>query len=224
MARVPLDYGAAPTNPANSAPINNQLLGINAGGLLAPGAGVLAPAPAQAPSTQQAPAPQAILGGNVTSAPVGATAAASTPATAPPSLNDYIKNNFLYQSQDAANQRSMDNYNAQTLKGTQDVQAQQALKDQNLQQSLADQGNQNANSLAAHGLLRSGFNFQNQDKINAGGMQQQNGINQLLTDYTGQRQTGALSQQDANAAAMNKQIQALTQAYNTQNAGQITGA
>lgn len=197
-------------------PVNNQLLQPNGGGLLAPPSRGYAGAGAVPKSTSPV-APDVIGGGGGG----GGSAVAATQAAAAPSLDDYIKNNFLYTSTADQNQRQLDDFDAQTLKGQQDVQAQQALKQQNLQQNLNDAGQANAEDLAGRGLLRSGINFQNQDRINQGGEQQQNQIAQLLTDFTGQRQTGRQQQLTANQAALNAQIAALTQQFNGQNSASV---
>ena len=164
-----------------------------------------------------APAPMAGGGGGSG----GGAAAAATQDFARPSLDDYIKNNFLYTSTENQNQRQLDNFDAQTLRGQQDVQATQALKQHNLQQNLNDSGQANAEDLAGRGLLRSGINFQNQDRINQQGEQGQNQIAQLLTDFVGNRQQGRQSQLTSNQAALNAQIANLTQQFNGQNSASV---
>lgn len=168
-------------------------------------------------ATQQAAAPQMQAGGGGGSAP----AAVATQAAARPSLSDYIDSNFLYQQQQGANNDAMNNFDAQTLKGQQDTQATQALRGQELQQNQDQAGNANANDLAAHGLLNSGINFQNQDRINAQGVNQQSSIDNLLSDFISGRQQGRQSQGNANRQALNGVMNQLTQQFNTQNGSTV---
>jgi hypothetical protein len=151
----------------------------------------------------------------------GGAQVAAAPAIAKPSLSDYINSNFLYQQQQGVNDDALAGYDQQTLKGQQDTEAEQALRTQQLNQNLAAAGNTNAEDLAAHGLLRSGVNFQNQDKIDAQGVNQKSAIDSLLTQFNDTRQSGRLTQQQANAQALNSVIQQLTQQFNTQNQATI---
>ena len=168
-------------------------------------------------ATQQSAAPQMQAGGGGGSAP----AAVATQAAARPSLSDYINSNFLYQQQEGANNDAMNNFDAQTLKGQQDTQATQALRGHELQQNQDQAGNANANDLAAHGLLNSGINFQNQDRINAQGANQQSSIDNLLSDFISGRQQGRQTQGNANRQALNGVMNQLTQQFNTQNASTV---
>lgn len=196
----------------------NTLSGIlKPGKISVPGLGVVnAPAPAAAAPTYQAPAAaQQALGGGGGG---GGGAAAAAPVAAPvkPSLSDYINSNFLYQQAQGQGNDALANYDAATTQGQQATQAEQALKDTQLQQSLGQAGQASADSLAAHGLLDSGVNFQNQDKIDQGGVVQQNAIDSLLTNFLQGRQTGRLNQQQANNTALNGIMNQLTQQYNGQ--------
>jgi hypothetical protein len=211
-----------PYAPVQDALTPGQLIRQQGGN---PYAAAPAPAPApqqQAPAPQQqAPAPQQQSfgggGGGGAMAPAGAApmAAAATQAAARPSLDDYIKSNFLYNSTKAQGDNALSDYNAGTLKGQQNVVADQGVRNNRLDQSLADQGQQNADSLAAHGLLRSGFNFQNQDKINQQGDMQRNNIANLLTDFIAGRNTGQQAQVNSNQQALNTAISNLTTQFNS---------
>jgi hypothetical protein len=205
-------YGTAPAAPtslggtgaAPAAPATSYSSGGSFGGT-----------PAPAPQPQASPVPQYGGGGGGGSAPAPAMAAAATQVAARPSLDDYIKSNFLYTSAKNQGDNALSDYNAGTIKGQQNVEADQGLRNNRLDQSLADQGNQNADNLAAHGLLRSGFNFQNQDKINQQGDVQRNNIANMLTDFLGARNTGQQAQVNSNQQALNNAISQLTTQFNS---------
>lgn len=165
-----------------------------------------APAVAAAPAAN---AVQSLLSGGGSG---GGASGATSPAAAP-SLQDYINSNFLYQQQQGQNDDALNNYDAGTLQQTQDTQAQQALKDQQLAQQQNQLGQTNADNLAAHGLLDSGINFQNQDKIDANGNTQQAAIDSLLTNLTATRAQGRVTQQQANQTALNTVMNQLATQY-----------
>jgi hypothetical protein len=212
-----------PYAPTPAALTPGQLIRQQGGNPYAPAAPASSPA-APAPAPQQQP-PAAMQqqgggyggggGGGGGMAPSPAAAAAATQAAARPSLDDYIKSNFLYNSAKNQGDNALSDYNAGTIKGQQNVEADQGLRMNRLDQSLADQGNQNADNLAAHGLLRSGFNFQNQDKINQQGDVQKNNIANMLTDFLGQRSTGQQAQVNANQQALNTAISNITTQFNS---------
>jgi hypothetical protein len=177
---------------------------------------VATPAALAGSATQQAAAPSLAISPTTATGGSGAVSAATTAAAAP-SLSDYINSNFLYQQQQGVNDNALANYDASTLKGQQDTQAEQALRNQQLTTSLNDAGTTNAEDLAAHGLLRSGVDFQNQDKIDAQGVTQKSAIDSLLTNFLSQRDTGRLTQQQANQQALNSVMNQLATQFNTQN-------
>ena len=223
MALVDGGYQAAPVPKFNTAPQSLAKPGtVGMGG----GFTGITPASSAPPqriaqqATQQAAAPRMQAGGGGGGGMGGAPAAA-TAAAARPSLSDYINSNFLYQQQQGANDDSMTNYDAQTMKGQQDTEATQALRGNDLRQNQDQAGNANANDLAAHGLLNSGINFQNQDRINAQGVNQQASIDNLLSDFISGRQQGRQTQGNANRQALNGVMNQLTQQFNTQNAATI---
>lgn len=153
----------------------------------------------------------------------GTIAAPAAPAAPAMTLDQYIKNNFLYNQTQAAQSNALSNYDANTLKGTQDTQALQSQRESQLQQTQADAGNANANNLAARGLLRSGINFQNQDKINATGAQAQNGIDNLLTNFVGAQQGGRANLVNQQQQALNTVLGQVMQQFNGGNTALITG-
>lgn len=188
-------------------------------------ASIAAPAPRPQP-TNPAPAvpvfqpQQQAVGGSGGGGGGAAAAPVAAPAAAPivhPSLENYINSNFLYTGQQNQNDMNLQNFDAQTLKGRQDTVATQGLREHQLQQNLNDSGQANAEDLAGRGILRSGINFQNQDKINAQGAVQHNAIADLLTQFNGGRDSGRIAQQNANQQALDAKIQQLTQAFNTTN-------
>ena len=223
--RVDGGYQATPlpkltTAPAAIARPGSVALGGAPTGSLAPAAAA-APQPIAQQATQQAAAPSMQSSGGAVAGGSSAPAAVATQAAARPSLSDYINSNFLYQQQQGANDDSMTNFDAQTMKGQQDTEATQALRGNDLRQNQDQAGNANANDLAAHGLLNSGINFQNQDRINAQGVNQQASIDNLLSDFISGRQQGRQTQGNANRQALNGVMNQLTQQFNTQNASAI---
>ena len=215
---------AAPTTKLNTAPQSIARTGTVAMGGAPTGMSLAGMGPSQPivqQATQQAAAPQMQSSGGALAGAGSAPAAVATQAAARPSLSDYINSNFLYQQQNGAGNDAMANFDAQTLKGQQDTQATQALRGNELQQNQDQAGNANADNLAAHGLLNSGINFQNQDKINAQGVNQQSSIDNLLSDFISGRQQGRQTQDSANRQALNGVMNQLTQQFNQQNAATI---
>lgn len=154
-------------------------------------------------------------GGGGSSSGGAATAALAAPIVLP-NINDYIKKSYLLNSTDQEADRKLDDFDAQTLAGRQDTEADMARRQVYLDQDLDNQGQANAESFASRGLDRSGLVFQAQDKIDAAGEKQRDSINQLLTDFTRGRTTARLTQQEANRQARAQAIQQLTDTYNTQ--------
>jgi hypothetical protein len=218
MPKVVLDNAPAPKAPLTNSGVLKQTQAPLARTAI-PGINTPLNAPVAAPkavAATPAPAPvanaaQALLSGGGSGG--GSAGGATSPAAAAPSLQDYINSNFLYQQQQGANDDALNNYDAQTLQQTQDTQAQQALKEQQLSQQQNQLGQTNADNLAAHGLLDSGINFQNQDKIDANGNTQQAAIDSLLTNLTSTRAQGRVTQQQANQTALNTVMNQLAQQY-----------
>lgn len=211
-AALPASSGVQRVGAAAYNALNNGRL---TGGPLQPAAAAATPAAAPA-----ANAVQALLSGGV-SGGGGASSAGVGGAAAAPSLQDYINSNFLYQQQQGVNNDSLNNFDADTLAQTQETQAQQALKEQQLGQQQNQLGQTNADNLAAHGLLDSGINFQNQDKIDANGNQQKSAIDSLLTNLVSTRAQGRLTQQQANQQALNTVMNQLSQQFAGQQAQAI---
>lgn len=159
------------------------------------------------------PPPPTVMGGGG-----GTTFASAASSPAPMSLEDYISGNFLYNSQEGENSRMLQDFDAETLRMQQETEAQQNLQRSVLQQVLNNMGIESAGGLASRGLLRSGINFQEQDKINQYGVQQENGIAQMLTGLLSQRTGGRLSQEQANRQALNQVINQLTSQFNASQA------
>lgn len=133
-----------------------------------------------------------------------------------PSLDDYIKSNFLYTQTDNEGKRRLDDFDAEGLRLQQDTEAEQRNRRGTLQRDLADASQASSEGLAGRGLLRSGFLFQNQDKINSIGAEKENDIASLLTDLISGRQTSRRQLEASNRDALNQQIQKLTDQFNSQ--------
>lgn len=178
-------------------------------------------APVPAPAPAPAPVYRGGGGGGGGSAPrMAAAPAAPAPPPAPPrmSLEDYIKGSFLMKSQEAENSRLLEDFDASTMMQQQQVEADQTFRQQDLRRNLDEAGIDNAESKASRGVLRSGFTFQDQDKINAQGEQQQNLIANLLTNFLSQRQQGRVAEQARGRGLLNDRINMLTQDFNKQQA------
>ena len=117
----------------------------------------------------------------------GGSAAAATAVAARPNLSDYLNNSYLRQQAVDEGARRLQEFDADTTRQRGLVTADQGLRRQQLQQNLDDQGVQNAETMAARGLLRSGLTLQNQDRINQSGNQQRGIIDQLLGTFEAQR-------------------------------------
>lgn len=155
-------------------------------------------------------------GGSGGSSAATGTAAASAGVVAKiPTLQDYINKNYLLTTTDAENSRKLQDFDAESLAGRQDTEADQAKREAYLDQDLDRQGQDSAESFASRGLGRSGLVFQAQDKIDASGEKQRDGIDDLLTDYLKQRTSSRLQQQAQNRSSRAAVIQQLTDAYNT---------
>jgi hypothetical protein len=168
----------------------------------------------------QAAQQAALGGGEGGGAPAAAPAPAPEPAPAPPvierptvNLEDYIKSNFLVQQQRGEAERLTNDFDAETLRGRQETTAAQGLRSSDLTRKLGVLGQNSAEDLAGRGLLRSGINFQQQDKINAEGVVQRSAIDQLMTDFNTKRISGRANLQASARARENEAIQAAMQSY-----------
>jgi hypothetical protein len=177
------------------------------------------PAPAPAPPAQSYGG-----GGGGSRGGGGGGAAMAQPAPpAPPavprvSLEDYIRGNFLYKNQEAENQRLLGDYDAQTMMGQQQTEADQTSRRTDLNRTMDEAGVANANEKAARGTLRSGFTFQDQEKINVQGTQQRKFIDDLLTNFIAQRGSGRVNEQAQGRNRSNSVMTSLTDQFNkTQN-------
>lgn len=207
-----------------SAPKTSQPLGspFKQPGPSAP-AGIAAPASVGRPVPINQPAPVPVWdasadqgGGYSGGGGGGGSAAAASVAAARPSLQDFIKNNFLNQQAIDEGNRRLGEFDADTTRQRGLVAADQALRRTNLQQNLDDQGEQNAETMAARGLLNSGLTFQNQDKINQFGNNQRGVIDQLLTTFQTNRAGQRAQQEAANRAAIQDAIAKITDQYAAQ--------
>lgn len=170
-----------------------------------------------APAPAPAPAPYSGGGGSYSGGGGGGgTVAAATQAVVRPNLTDYINGNFLYQNANNEANRSLSDFDADTNRQQAIVAADQAQKEQSLKQQLADAGIQSAEDLAGRGLLRSGLTLQAQDKINQQGQQQENSIQDLLTNFLSGRQTARLSQEAQNRQNIAAAVSQLTNQYANQ--------
>lgn len=133
-----------------------------------------------------------------------------------PSLDDYIKSNFLYTQTDNEGKRRLDDFDAEGLRLQQETEAEQRNRRNALQRDLAEASQASSEGLAGRGLLRSGFLFQNQDKINSIGAEKENDIASLLTDLISGRQSSRRQLEASNRDALNQQIQKLTDQFNSQ--------
>lgn len=145
-----------------------------------------------------------------------APAAAATAAAARPALNDFINNSYLRQQAVDEGGRRLGEFDADTTRQRGLVTADQALRRTNLQQNLDDQGLQNAETMAARGILNSGLTFQNQDRINQYGNNQRGVIDQLLTTFTNNRAGQRAQQEAANRQAIQDAIAKVTDQYAAQ--------
>jgi hypothetical protein len=147
---------------------------------------------------------------------VAAAAPVAPPAPPRPNLQDYIHGNFQYGAANDEANRRLQEFDADTTRQQGLVQADQSTRRHQLQQTLDDQGEQNAEGMAARGILRSGLTFQNQDKINQFGDQQRGTIESLLNNFVTQRQGGRAQQEAANRASIADAISKITDQYNQQ--------
>lgn len=194
----------------------------------APPPGIAAPASVSRPIPINQPAPVPVFdtsadqggggysGGGGGGGGGGGSAAAATVAAARPSLTDFINGSYLRnQAVDEGNRR-LGEFDADTTRQRGLVSADQALRRTNLQQNLDDQGLQNAETMAARGILNSGLTFQNQDRINQFGNNQRGVIDQLLTTFQNNRASQRQQQEAANRQSIADAIAKITDQYATQ--------
>jgi hypothetical protein len=145
----------------------------------------------------------------------GSAAAAAVPSIVLPNLDTYIAQSQLLKGVDDEGTRSLSDYDSVTGQQRTATAADQDKRRQWLQQSLDEAGENNAESFASRGLGRSGLVMQAQDKIDAQGDQQKDGINQLMTNLLANRAAGRLSQLATNRTNRQNALSQLTQQYNT---------
>jgi hypothetical protein len=170
-------------------------------------AGAVAPAP-----IYQSP-PASSGGGGSTGGGYAAPAVAAAPRI---SLQDYINNDFSYRQgldEFGENGRRMQEFDSETKRLRGETERDQAVRREDLTQDIGEESIGAAEDLAGRGLLRSGGLFQEQDRINRSGAQRSSAIDDILTDFLSQRQTGRLTQEQANRAALNDRINQITQQY-----------
>lgn len=219
--------GGGGAAPKPSQPISSIFRQPN----LAPPPGIAAPASVSRPVPINQPAPVPVFdttapsggggggysgGGSGGGGGGGGAAAAATVAAAHPSLNDFINSNYLRQQAVDEGNRRLGEFDADTTRQRGLVSADQALRRTNLQQNLDDQGLQNAETMAARGILNSGMTFQNQDRINQFGNNQRGVIDQLLTTFQNNRASQRQAQEAANRQSIADAIAKITDQYATQ--------
>jgi hypothetical protein len=151
-------------------------------------------------------------------APAAAPAAPAPPPVPRVSLEDYIRGNFLYKNQNTENARLLDDFDSETMMGRQQTEADQTSRRTDLDRTMNEAGVANAEEKAARGTLRSGFTFQDQEKINVQGAQQRSFIDDLLTNFISQRQSGRVNEQAQGRGRSNAVMTSLTDQFNkTQN-------
>lgn len=216
--------GGGGAAPKPSSTIANSIFRVNPP---APPPGIAAPASVSRPVPINQPAPVPVWdnsgdsggGGGYSGGGGGGgggAAAAATQVAARPSLQDFISGNFLNKQAIDEGNRRLGEFDADTTRQQGLVAADQALRRTNLQQNLDDQGLQNAETMAARGLLNSGLTFQNQDKINQFGNNQRGVIDQLLTTFQTNRAGQRAQQEAANRAAIQDAISKITDQYAAQ--------
>lgn len=172
-------------------------------------AGGSAPSPIINYSAPSAPATGGYVGG-------GAPAVAAAPR---PSLRDFIDNDFTYRQgldEFGENGRRIQEFDSETKRLRGETERDQGVRREQLNQDIGEESLGAAEDLAGRGLLRSGGLFQEQDRINRSGAQRGSAIDDILTDFLSQRQTGRLQQEQANRAALNDRISQITQQYANQ--------
>lgn len=167
--------------------------------------------PAPAPAPAPAPVAPASFGGGGGGGGGGGAAPAAPPMM---NLDDFIKSNFLYTAEKNEGKRRLEDWDAETMRLQQETEADQKMRRAALGRRLDDAGTANAEDMAGRGLLRSGLTFQNQDRIEEEGVEQENVIAQLLTNLIGQRGHGRLNQEAQNRSALNDRISQLTDQFN----------
>lgn len=180
--------------------------------------GNAAPATAAAPAPAPAPAPS-YGGGDSGGGGGGGGFAAAAPTPPRISLQDYINNDFAYkQSQDEYGDggRRMQEFDAQTARQRGETERDVDFRKKNLEGELGEASIDSAEDLAGRGMLRSGGLFLAQDKINQEGNQRRSSIDDILADFISQRDTERVSQQQQNRAALNEQLNQITQRYQSQ--------
>jgi hypothetical protein len=105
-------------------------------------------------------------------------------------LEKFIQNHILRQQAENEAQRSLEDFDAETLRGKQETEADMAVREQDLDMQLADMGRDSAGDFASRGLERSGLMFQRQDRINEEGVRRRGDISDLLTQFIGDRGRG----------------------------------
>lgn len=142
-------------------------------------------------------------------------AVAAAPIVQKPDLNSWLAQNSYAQQQEQENSRLLQDYDAQTARDRTLTEADQGLRFKALDQQVNDAGLQLANDNAARGILRSGLTFQGQDQINANATRQRSGIEDILSDFINQRQSGRVDQEAKNRAAIADARQKAIDQYNS---------
>lgn len=175
---------------------------------------VLAPA-AAAPAVSYAPSGDGGGGGYVGGGGGGGGAAGAVGAIAVPSFDQYIANDFGYRQAENENTRRLNDFDAETLRGRQQTEAEQGLRRTALQQVLQDAGGEWAGDTADRGLLRSGLYQQGQDRfVDQRGVQGNQDIDQLLSEFISNRGAGRIQEEASGRNALNEVLSRLSADYN----------
>lgn len=147
----------------------------------------------------------------------GATAAAAAAPIKIPTLDQFISGDFGYNQTKQENDRRLNDFDAETLRGRQTTEADQNMRRTALQQVLQDAGGDWASDSANRGLLRSGLYQQGQDRfVDQRGVQGNQDIDQILTQFIQQRGSARVDQEAQGRSALNDVLSQLSQRYNQQ--------
>lgn len=162
----------------------------------------------------QAPTPAPAAGGSLYRSGGGGAAAGMAAAAPRMTFDQFLSGNPLYAMAMNENSRQLQDFDAETLRMTQETEAQQGLQRAALQRALASMANQGQGDLNARGIGRSGLAFQQQDEVNQYGVQQGNVIDQLLTSLLGQRTSGRIGVETQGRQAQNSLVERLLNQFN----------
>ncbi len=132
-----------------------------------------------------------------------------------PSFDQYVSGDFGYNQTRNEGDRRLQDFEAQTLLGRQQTESDQNMRRSALQQTLSQMGGDWANDAANRGILRSGLYLQGQDKVDQQGVQGNQDIDQLLSQFITGRQSEKVNLEQQNRSALNDVLSQLSQKYNS---------